>query len=60
MLNGRLTALNWFLSRFMDKCKPFFQAIKNNIANFRWNEECEAAFLGLKKYLASLLSKPVT
>jgi len=25
----------------MDKHKPFFQAIKKNGVNFRWNEECE-------------------
>ena len=28
MLNERLAALNRFLSRSMDKCKSFFQAIK--------------------------------
>jgi len=62
MLNGRLITLNRFLSRSTDKCKLFFQAIKKNRANFRWNEDCEAAFQGLRRYLASLplLSKPIT
>ena len=62
MLNGHFVALNWFLSQSTDKCKSFFQAIKRNGVDFCWNEECEATFLGLKKYLASppLMSKPVT
>jgi len=49
-----------FISRSTDKCKPFFQALKKNETDFRWNEECETAFQGLRKYLAStsLLSKP--
>ena len=33
LLNGCLTALNLFLSRSMNKCKSFFQAIKRNIAD---------------------------
>ena len=53
MLKGRLAALNRFLSRFTDKCKLFFQVIKRNRADFYWNEDCEAAFQGLKNYLAS-------
>ena len=44
ILNGRLAALNCFLSRSIDKCKPFFLAIKKNGADFCWNNECEAAF----------------
>ena len=44
----------------MDKCRPFFQALKKNGVDFRWYEECETAFQGLKRYLTSppLLSKP--
>ena len=44
----------------MDKCRPFFQALKKNVANFHWNEEWEIAFQGLKWYLAAptMLSKP--
>ena len=50
-----------FLSRSTDKCKQFFQALKKNRADFHWDEECEVAFQGLKKYLTSspLLSKPI-
>ena len=44
MLNGRLAALNWILSQSTDKCKPFFQTIKKNGADFCWNVECEAVF----------------
>jgi len=44
MLNERLAALNRFISRSMDKCRPFFQALKKNGADFRWSEECETAF----------------
>ena len=35
MLNGCLAALNRFISRSTDKCKPFFQALKKNGADFR-------------------------
>jgi len=35
MMNGRLAALNQFISRSMDKCKPFFQALKKNGVDFR-------------------------
>ena len=61
ILNGRLTALNRFISRSTNKYKPFFQALKKNGANFHWNEECKTDFQGLKRYLASpsLLSKPI-
>jgi len=42
MLNGHVAALNRFISRSIDKCKPFFQALKKNEADFRWNEDCES------------------
>ena len=60
MLNGHLTALNPFISRSTDKCKPLCQALKKNGADFHWNEEWETTFQGLKRYLASPppLSKP--
>jgi len=44
MLNGRLAPLNRFISRSTDKCRPFFQALKKNAADFSWNEESEIAF----------------
>jgi len=62
LLNGRLAALNMFLSRSADKCKSFFQTLKKNRVDFRWDEKCQAAFQGLKKYLTSplLSSKLIT
>ena len=60
MLNERLAALTRFISRSTDKCRPFFQALKKNGADFRWNKKCEISFQGLKRYMASppLLTKP--
>jgi len=59
-LTGRLAALNRFLSRSTDRCKPLFQAIKKAGGTFEWTQSCEEAFQDLKKYLSSppLLSKP--
>jgi len=34
MLNGHLAALTQFIGRSTDKCKPFFQALKKNEADF--------------------------
>ena len=51
MLNGRLTTVNQIISSSTDKCKPFFQALKKNGADFRWNEECETSFLGAEEVL---------
>ena len=58
-LTGRAAALNRFLSRSTDRCKPFFKAIRRAQRN-KWDEECEKAFQDLKSYLTSppLLSKP--
>ena len=50
MLTGRAAALNRFISRSSDKCKPFFNLVKKT-ADFLWTEECEAALADLKKYL---------
>ena len=54
-LTRRVVALNSFVSKTMDKCLPFFKALKQA---FVWMDECEAAFLELKRYLSnpSLLS----
>ncbi|CAL8990806.1 unnamed protein product, partial [Prunus brigantina] len=59
-LTGRAAALNRFLSRSTDKCKPFFKALKKGQRD-KWDEECEVAFQSLKAYLTSppLLLKPV-
>ena len=59
MMNGRLIALNRFISRSAEKCRPFFQKLKRNMVDFHWNEECEAAFQGLKWYLTSPPQNPL-
>ncbi|CAL2271133.1 unnamed protein product [Prunus armeniaca] len=57
---GRAAALNRFLSRFTDKCRLFFKALKK-VQRDKWEEKCEVAFQNMKTYLTSppLLSKPV-
>ena len=44
-------ALNRFISRSADKCRPFFLLIKK-WKSFEWIEECATAFQQLKDYLA--------
>jgi hypothetical protein len=58
-LTGMAAALNRFISRSSDKCKPFFQLLKKR-EGYEWGAECEQAFQDLKKYLAQapLLSTP--
>ena len=50
-LNGKVAALNRFVSKATDKCLPFFQVLKKS---FEWTDECQKAFEDLKKYLSSL------
>ena len=50
-LNGKVAALNRFISKATDKCLPFFRALRKS---FEWMDECEKAFEELKKYLSSL------
>ena len=59
-LTGRVAALNRFLSRSTNKCRPFFKALKKGHKD-KWDDECEVAFQNLKTYLTSplLLSKPM-
>ena len=59
MLTGRAIALNRFISRSSDKCKPFFNLVKK-ATDLLWTEECEVALADLKKYLttAPVLSNP--
>ena len=52
-LNGRIFALSRFISKSVDRCMPFFKAIKKS-KDFEWTTECLLAFDGLKKYLASI------
>ena len=49
-LTGRLAALGRFISRFIDRLKPFFTTLKG-ASRTKWGEECDRAFLAIKKYL---------
>ena len=49
-LNGKVAALNRFVSRAMDKCLPLFRILKKF---FKWMAECQQAFEDLKAYLSS-------
>ena len=51
--------LNCFISRFVERCKLFFQLL-HKWKDFSWSEECDRAFDELKSYLAhpSVLSRP--
>ena len=42
-LTGMATALNRFISRSADRCRPFFLLI-NKWKGFEWTEECATAF----------------
>ena len=44
-------ALNRFISRSTDRCRPYFLLI-NKWKNFEWTKECAEAFQQLKDYLA--------
>src|SRR5450432_247296 len=51
-LTGMAAALNRFISRSTDKCRPFFELLKKcSRRSFHWSEECEEAFQQLKTYL---------
>ncbi|KAL5554586.1 hypothetical protein UlMin_041987 [Ulmus minor] len=58
-LTGRIAALNRFISRATDRCKPFFQALRKG-KDFIWTADYEQSFQELKSYLGKppLLSKP--
>ena len=49
-LNGKIVALNRFVSRAMDRCLLFFRTLRKS---FEWMDECETAFDDLKAYLSS-------
>ena len=48
-LNGKITALNRFVSRATDKCLPFFHTLKKS---FEWMAKCQQVFDDLKAYLS--------
>uniref|UniRef100_A0A2N9FQ09 Uncharacterized protein n=1 Tax=Fagus sylvatica TaxID=28930 RepID=A0A2N9FQ09_FAGSY len=47
-----IAALGRFISRSADKCKPFFRLLGKR-SSFVWDEECSAAFQGIKTYLST-------
>ena len=49
-LNGKIAALNRFVSKATDKCLPFFRTLKKS---FEWTNECQMVFDNLKAYLSS-------
>ena len=49
-LNGKIAALNKFVSRATDKCLPFFRTLKRS---FEWTNECQKTFENLKVYISS-------
>ena len=49
-LNGKIAALNKFVSRATDKCLPFFRTLKKS---FKWTAKCQQAFDDLKAYFPS-------
>ena len=51
-MNGKVAALNRFVSKATDKCLPFFRVLRKS---FEWMNECQKAFEDLKKYLLSPL-----
>ncbi|KAJ8633335.1 hypothetical protein MRB53_026671 [Persea americana] len=58
-LTGMAAALNRFISRASDKCRPFFQLLRKG-SKFQWTSDCSQALQQLKHYLSSppLLSTP--
>ena len=46
-----IAALNRFISRSADRCRPFYLLI-NKWKGFEWSEDCTTAFQQLKEYLS--------
>ena len=40
-LNGKIAALNRFVSKATNKCLPFFRSLRRS---FEWTNECQKAF----------------
>ena len=59
-LTRMMAALNRFISRSADKCKPFFLLL-HKWKEFEWSKECVVAFQQLKQYLSRppIMSSPV-
>ena len=58
-LTGMIAALNRFISRSTDRCRPFYLLI-NKWKGFEWSEDCVRAFQQLKEYLSRplIMSSP--
>ena len=50
-LTGMIAVLNRFISRSVDRCRPFFLLL-HKWKGFEWTEECAVAFQQLKEYLS--------
>ena len=59
-LTGIMAALNRFISRSTDKCKPFFLLL-HKWKEFKWSKKCVVAFQQLKQYLSRppIMSSPM-
>ncbi|GJZ67665.1 reverse transcriptase domain-containing protein [Tanacetum coccineum] len=55
-LNGKLTALNRFLSKSVEKSLPFFKTLKGCLdkKDFTWTREADKAFEEMKRYIEKL------
>ena len=58
-MTGMITALNRFISRSANRCRPFFLLL-HKWKGFEWTEECAVAFQQLKDYLSwpPIMSSP--
>ena len=52
-LTEMMAALNRFISRLADRCRPFFLLL-HKWKEFEWSEKCVVAFQQLKQYLSHL------
>ena len=50
-LTGMIIALNQFISRSANRCRPFY-LLMNKWKGFEWSEDCALAFQQLKEYLS--------
>ena len=59
-LTRMTAALNRFISRSADRCRPFFLLL-HKWKEFEWTEECAVAFQQLKEYLSRppIMSSPM-
>ena len=50
-LTGMMVALNRFISKSAERCRPFFLLL-HKWKEFHWSKECVIAFQELKRYLS--------